>query len=519
MKVLFVEQNDELQAKWIEPLRKKGWGVVRARSAEDATRMMELHAEALEAIVVGERFVAFAEKQSFPYVVLTSTWKENDILKHQNSAAPAMAYLAFNQNIDQLCSIFETSMVDIPLKATGTEGISIPQSKKGLALEDYSEVLTRPEPTSTGTFGLQLSAPTIYLGGKEAKPLTEAQAAAPLEIAPVQEIPEVQEISFDDSAKEEPVFQSTAHGHGTTRILDSTDLAMEANGLDDIGDLNPGPGDEILEGLDSLDLDALTFGEPPPPPMPSYAPLVEEEEVYTPPAALSPPPPPVQARTQQNYAPATSSISQFSVNPAPSAQISDSETLRSYLALREQDVAVLTGQVRSSQQHMHQLETLLKMEKARNTELTHLASKQEQQIKNYDREKQVEFEVIGRQVEDLEIQLKDRKEKTRAIEMKLRLTVEEINKIKERVRVDIRRIRVRERELEGQLEVLKKDSAALLQARDDKILELKRKVDLLEFNMELVQEQFNKEKQTATDLKTKLKDAAHVVKQVGGLLA
>jgi hypothetical protein len=36
--------------------------------------------------------------------------------------------------------------------------------------------------------------------------------------------------------------------------------------------------------------------------------------------------------------------------------------------------------------------------------------------------------------------------------------------------------------------------------------------------MELVQEQFSKEKQTASELKTKLKDAALVVKQVDGLL-
>jgi len=84
--------------------------------------------------------------------------------------------------------------------------------------------------------------------------------------------------------------------------------------------------------------------------------------------------------------------------------------------------------------------------------------------------------------------------------------------------VDIRRIRVREKELEGQLEILKKDSSALLQARDEKILELKRRIDLLEFNMELVQEQFSKEKQSANDLKTKLKDAAQVMRQAGGLL-
>jgi hypothetical protein len=84
--------------------------------------------------------------------------------------------------------------------------------------------------------------------------------------------------------------------------------------------------------------------------------------------------------------------------------------------------------------------------------------------------------------------------------------------------VDIRRIRVREKELEGQLEILKKDSSALLHARDEKILELKRRIDLLEFNMELVQEQYEKQCRQSDELKGKLRDAAQAMKQANGFL-
>jgi len=455
MKILFVEQIEALQSKWVEPLRNKGWGVVRARSAEDATRMMEVHGEALEAIVVGERFVQWAEKQQLPYVVLVSTWNDTDIVRHQNSKLPAVAYLPFSQSVDGLYTLFEANATNVStnvaLKATGTDGMS---AIHGLSLEDYSEVLTKPEPTVTGALGLQLEAPTVYLGGQEAKT-------------------EVQEI---------PIFEENP-SEVRTRILDSTSIETSFN-----QEQSPLTG---MHALDEDDLHSEVHAA-------SLAPLP------------SPPPPPAPI-----YA---SPISQFSANPKPSATVSDVETLRSYLALREQDVAVFSGQLRSSQERVNQLEMILKMEKARNVELTHMVSKQEQKIKNYDQEKQVELEVMGRQVDDLEQQLKDRTEKTRVIETKLRLTLDEVNKVKERVRVDIRRIRVREKELEGQLEVLKKDSSALLQARDEKILELKRKIDLLEFNMELVQEQFSKEKQTASELKTKLKDAALVVKQVDGLL-
>jgi hypothetical protein len=95
---------------------------------------------------------------------------------------------------------------------------------------------------------------------------------------------------------------------------------------------------------------------------------------------------------------------------------------------------------------------------------------------------------------------------------------DEVEKVKERVRLDLRRIRVREKELENQLEILKKDSTALLVARDEKIVELKRKIDLLEFNMELVQEQYGKERNLTDALRQKLKDAAGAVKRAGGLL-
>jgi chromosome segregation ATPase len=178
----------------------------------------------------------------------------------------------------------------------------------------------------------------------------------------------------------------------------------------------------------------------------------------------------------------------------------------------------LSGQLRSSKERTQQLEGLLKVEKARNAEIQEMLSKAEQRIKNYDLEKQVELEVMQKQVEDMSQHLKDKTEKARVIETKLRLMSEEVNKVKDRVRVDIRRIRVREKELEGQLEILKKDSGALLQARDEKILELKRRIDLLEFNMELVQEQYEKERRASDELKLKLKDAAQAMKQANGFL-
>ena len=547
MKILFVDQSEDLQSKWIEPLRKKGWGVVRARSAEDAGRMLYLHGDAVEAIVTGEKFVTWAEKQDVPFVVLTTTWNDMAVIKHQNSNHSAVAYLTYANGMEELYVLFENSEGE--LRATGTEGLPVQKAQaissqltqpieqnkliersalvdrkkfsEDQELEVYSEVHNQPEPRE-GAAGLQLQAPNVLLGGKEASSLPQASKPASAQtqvrfekqqntVAIEQTVvlspedhtgfslndnadrtrlqvvrPEVEEISIVEEDEPATRIFSTIPNTSAQVITTSQVDDDDSEGATKLLHLT-----SIKLGQTGEAADDLGSGEP----------------------AFVPPPPNPYANAY-----ASTPVSQFAVNPMPTASVSDLETLRSYVALREQDVAVLSGQVRSAQERIQQLELQVKIEKVKSLELTHLVSKQEQKIKNYDQEKQVELEVLDRQVEDIDQQLKDRTEKVRSIEAKLRLTLDEVAKVKDRVRVDIRRIRVREKELEGQLEVLKKDSSALLQARDDKILELKRKIDLLEFNMELVQEQFTKEKQSANELKNKLKDAAQVMRQAGGLL-
>ncbi len=454
MKILFVDNSADLQQKYIEPLRKKGWGVVRARSVEDADRMMILHGEGLDAIVVSEKFVSFAERNEPSFVVLTNQWSEKEIAQHQASKNPALAYVAFSDGIEKLYSTFKYQSGSEVVQSTGTDGVPV----VALSLENVTGVLARPEPTRTYTKSLSLTAPLILLGGVDtrAKPEVEVMDEQPsIELTTPESVPE-----------------------SSTVILEATQVA-EALGLSDVGvPLEDVSHDFSLETESPYESGDLT---------------------------------PFSTDLSLEQAPPLS-------RPVVTGSGGDIETLKSYLALREQDVALLSGQYRSSQERARQLEMQVKLEKARSSELQQMLMRHEQKIKSYDQEKQVELEVMEKQLDDLNQQLKDRTEKVRTFEAKLRITSEEVSKVKDRVRVDIRRIRVREKELESQLEVLKKDSSALLQARDEKILELKRKVDLLEFNMELVQEQFQRERQSSDDLKMRLKDAAQVMKQANGLL-
>lgn len=504
MKVLFVDSSADLQQKWIEPLREKGWGVVRARSREDADRMMLLHRDALQAIVVSEEFVSFAEKNDHLFVVLTKKWNEREIITHQNSDHSAVGYVPYTADAVEIYKIFQskepTDGKAQKVKSPTAAPMSLVKGDRSDQTDEYKILLSSPEIAKKGSksvLTLQLEPPSVFLGGNLAINATAikapeieseptAELAPMIDVAPLEvQTPEVQTVDFNEPE------QSAGN---QTLILDSTKLSVDFSDSifkesEPAAEAQAEAQFEVSDGLDEItSLDDL----------------------------LSPPPPP--PNHQQNQPMMFSTPSQLAINPSPTAGVADVETLKSYLALREQDVAVLSGQVRSSQERIQQLESLLQVERSRGAELAHMVSKQEQTLKNYDHEKQIELEVLKKQIEDLSAQLKERTDKFRAVEAKLRITSEEISKVKDRVRIDVRRIRVREKELENQLEILKKDSSALLQARDEKVLELKRRLDLVEFNMELVQEQYSKERQNADELRTRLKDAATVMKQAGGML-
>ena len=62
----------------------------------------------------------------------------------------------------------------------------------------------------------------------------------------------------------------------------------------------------------------------------------------------------------------------------------------------------------------------------------------------------------------------------------------EYENLNRKVRVDITKVKSRENELEGKLEMLRSDADIQIRNRDQKILELKRKIDTLEFDNESI---------------------------------
>lgn len=106
------------------------------------------------------------------------------------------------------------------------------------------------------------------------------------------------------------------------------------------------------------------------------------------------------------------------------------------------------------------------------------------------------------EMEDMKYTLALNDEKRAMAEEKARAADAKREKLEQRVRIDFNQVKQREKELETKLEMLSIDVDSQVQSRDQKILELRRKIDALEFNMENVS---IKEQKTLED-KRKIED-------------
>ncbi len=111
-------------------------------------------------------------------------------------------------------------------------------------------------------------------------------------------------------------------------------------------------------------------------------------------------------------------------------------------------------------------------------------------------EKKIEIAILrkryAQQIEDMKIQLDISNEKKEILSEKNKQFESEYEKLNRKIRVDLNKVRARERELENKLEMLRSDADIQIRNRDHKILELKRKIDTLEFDNESIQSQGQK---------------------------
>lgn len=112
------------------------------------------------------------------------------------------------------------------------------------------------------------------------------------------------------------------------------------------------------------------------------------------------------------------------------------------------------------------------------------------------------------------VELEDMKYRLTLSEEKKAMAIEQARqsemrreKLEQKVRIDYNQVKLREKELESKLEMLSMDIDSQVHSRDQKILELRRKIDALEFNMEnasMKEQRSNEDKRKLEDKLNKI---------------
>src|SRR5262249_34009187 len=92
--------------------------------------------------------------------------------------------------------------------------------------------------------------------------------------------------------------------------------------------------------------------------------------------------------------------------PGGAAEKPDLETLKRYLLLREQDVAVLSTQLKAAQEQIASLEKQIRDRKSENVELTHVIGEQKRRIDEHEKDKTLALETLQRDADELRFELK-----------------------------------------------------------------------------------------------------------------
>lgn len=515
-----------------------------------------------------------ASQADLPIILVTSKWSDQECAAHQESSLGANGYLKWPSTDEQIKGLIDgvlgvsldsgpsapatpkkpppppaASTVAPPPPPQATESISIAPSLNS-SLEDPSLMFSADSSAASGgkedlTGGIKLEVPDLTSPSSLVAPSEKSpDPSSEPSIAISLDAPEVKEETAQVELVSEPGMQLERR-EGPS----ASDAAQEAPSiqLTTPSSVNSESGEEFSKVQSIVLNDALKGGtstaavstsqtspEQPasvlfnPQAEPSTTP-VDSVPATTPPAQEPEPdvakemPYLFSKQLSQAYKGidpllALAQATGDAIVPGGAAQSPDMETLKKYLLLREQDVAALSAQLRSAREQVGALEEQMRVERAKSAELEHMVHQQLARIERFEEEKSQALELLHAEAGELRFQVRAKTDKVILLETQVKNATEELEQIKKRVKMDIRKIRVREKELENRLEIMKKDSEALIGAREAKIIELKRKLDLLEFNMDLLQDQHSKEKEINQELRERLVKVAQAMKIAGGLI-
>lgn len=165
-----------------------------------------------------------------------------------------------------------------------------------------------------------------------------------------------------------------------------------------------------------------------------------------------------------------------------------SEILKKYISIKEKEVSDLREQLK------HYQSTLKKIQKDHD----HFQNKNRdliqelQTLKRHEEQIRIELKNIAerhhQEVNLIKNDYEDRILKSGNFKDQMQDLLKQKEEWKDRVSGDLKRIKLKEKELENKYELLKRDTQTLLDSKDKHVLELKKKNDALELELETLEE-------------------------------
>ena len=197
----------------------------------------------------------------------------------------------------------------------------------------------------------------------------------------------------------------------------------------------------------------------------------------------------------------------------------DIATVQKYAAIKERESREKEATIQVLKGQMGKLEAKLS---------SHTAERRRLSIENDDFKNQVstlEEELSQKQFHIQKLE-GTHQEEVRAISLRLDNAIFQANKaqnkledFRDRVRGDFVKIRAQERELSNKLELQKRDAEALLASKDEQLLNQRREVDRMHYELEGLRERMIEETEKAEDRSARMKRATQSLKLANDLLS
>ena len=460
MRVLWFD--DAQQDPW--PSGSDGWSFLKEKQIEallcndSASANVHLAQGNISAVVLRAEFAGsidfFHELKNnpsyaaVPISAISATWSEED----------------FKNNSIQSANLFCKTPLDASQFVGTLAGIGVPQANLNASFDDpnaaLENIFSQTSATAENIAESSGSADAL-LSGIAAEAAPAEAPAVPVDIfaAPV-------DMPTDASALPVDIFAAPA------------DAPVEAPAAP--VDLFAAPADAPAEA-------------------PVEAPVIDEQQVVQ------------QQEELHNIADEVSGPIQTAASQLMQQNPDDFETVKKFLAIREHELILATTEKSELQKENRRLTTTLSTAEDQVREFKQAAEDNLLNIKHLeDKCKELEQQKM-QDSETQQFDLKNAQEKIKHLEADLERSAEKYENLKVRVRKDIGQIKLREKELEAKLEMVRKDSSTLLGARDEQMLEMQRKIDALGFDVDQIQDSRVQAEAYSEKLATKLARAARAI--------